>query len=250
MPIVKKSIPRKKVGFRRRRVAARHPLMRAVAKQVVKSALSRTIERKRVILRFADIAPVLAQSIYYINLSQMIAQGVTEEQRTGSSVNNPYLQLGLAWVSKAYRAPNVAMWQSATLKVIVFASDINLSTPKTAFPQAWGTGTVSTTFPQLLADDFQLQSPANRHDYTILFNKNYISNKYTDNYIAGGVETRAQINVSLGKHWQWEEQATGGINYLKGKSIYLAVYSDHVLDLANDRMGDLQVGGYLHFKDA
>lgn len=248
MVLVRKRIPKRSVRFAKRTIK-KHPIMKAVAKQVVRRALSRTIETKRVNFQINDVAPVLAQTFYYINLSQMIVQGTGEAQRTGVQVSNPYLQLGLSWVAKAYRAPNVAQWQSATLKVIVFASDINLTTPY-AFPMTFAAGTVGTTFPNLLSNDYQLEAPPNRHDYTILYNKNFISHKYTDNYIAGGVERRAHINVPLGKHWIWEDTAIAGVNYLKGKSIYLAVYSDHILDAANDRMGDCQIGGYLHFKDA
>ena len=61
--------------FKRRRLARKHPVMRAVAKQVVKTALRSAVERKRFNILPIDLS-MGATTYYQINPMQAIVEGV------------------------------------------------------------------------------------------------------------------------------------------------------------------------------
>ncbi|AXH75569.1 MAG: capsid protein [Cressdnaviricota sp.] len=239
---------------RRGNVAKRHPTMKAVAKRVVKTALSRQVERKSRIIQLAD-KQIKGTVVHWLNPLYYIPKGDQSYERLGDKLTNPRLELSLSYFHEGlpYGTTTDSSWLGSKLRVVVFKTRQQL-TPDDA--DGWtdsipGIGAVKNLF----LNDYQGSfSHLNRHDYTIMYDRTVSSMKpFYTSYPSFGPPGQLRTVISLGKEFRY----TGmGANDIAGtawgthSNIYLAVVASGVNSSDVDKMGRLQCTYRISWTDA
>lgn len=239
---------KKKMVVRRRRTY-KPKSMKAIAKRVVKTTLSRRIERKRLPVLLEDLS-MGATAYYYINPISHIVEGTDESQRVGDKLSNVRLQLGIQYYHVGTAPLGAQLWQGSQLRVIVFKT----RQQNTTTPGAWTQKTANdaTGFPSLFANQFQgTSAPVNTHEFTVLYDRTIKSS--TPNGGGNfGIPVTHRMSIPLAKSWRYTPVAplTSGPYYGKFNNIYVLVVAQGVTGSINDTVGRLQAAGYLTWSDA
>lgn len=233
---------RRKVVFRRK-----HPVMKAVAKAVVRSALAKAIERKHLLMDFTDLV-VKPETFYVCNPIAPISKGTNEHERIGDKISNVRLQLGLCYwhLGSTYAQGTAPVYSGSTLRVIVFKSNLQLN-PGVA---TWSAQLPNAgAFPKFFSQPLHpSSSPVNTHDYTILSDRRISSHRnFFTTYESFGTPAIHKMNVNLAKSFQYGDNT---VNYGKTTNIYVMVVVSMVGATSADIAGRLQCDGYLTWTDA
>lgn len=238
--------PVRPIRRRRRNVATRHPLMKAVAKRVVKTALSRQIERKRLTFSFADLS-LGGHTYYYRNILSSIVQGQTESTRIGDKVNDLRLNMSLTWAFTGRTSTGTLITTGAPLRVMLIKTRKQLSTVGNAY-QSYP-ASAAGDFPQLLANPFHLVSaPVNTHDYTVLYDKLvYSSLGMSESPYPRGNTVVHRFSVPLAKQFRFSDTDPF---FGKYSNIYLVIGTSYLGSDPSHYAGNVQSSGFLTWHDA
>lgn len=230
---------------RRGNIAKRHPVMKAVAKRVVKTALSRQIERKRLAFSFTDLS-LGALTFYYRNLLSPIVQGLTETNRIGDKINDVRLNMSLTWSFSGRTGTGTWLTTGAPLRVMVIKSRKQLNTAGNAYAL---TPSSVPDFPQIMANTYHIiNSPINTHDYTVLYDKLVYSHiPATESPYPRGNTVVHRFSLPLAKQFRFSD--TDPL-YGKYSNIYLLIGTSYQGASVSDYAGYVQSSGYLSWHDA
>lgn len=239
---------RKKVYRRRRKtLARRHPVMKAVAKSVVKRAMSKHIERKERLILMGDkvIRPTV---LHWFNPIASIPSGEEASERVGDVINNVRLNLGLSYWHEGNPYGSVEpSWHGSKLRIIVFKTRQQLvATPDSG---GWSDSLPAIGLIKgLFLNDFQgAFSEINRHDYTVLYDKTVSSVKqFFTNYASFGVPGQMRFSIPLAKQFRFSSLSQFGTQ----SNIYVAVVTSAINSDDVDSMGRLQMSGKITWQDA
>lgn len=232
---------------RRRFVGKKQTVMKAVAKRVVKNALARTLEHKRIALLLPD-RDVYYTTQYVFNPISSIAKGTSEDNRIGDQIHNAYLNLAFSFFHTGLQSGTTRVWNGTKLRIVVIRSNKQLGTGINWVASHPTTG----DFQKLFAEPLQSSiSPVNTHDYTVLADRTISSHYDWDTigtYAAPGV---AKLRVNLGKQIRFQDNpGPGGYAMTKGTQVYVIMTASNVQSGTSDLAGKVQVSGYLSFTDA
>lgn len=228
--------------YRRRRPAT----VKAVAKRVVKRAIARTLEHKRLTLVLPDLDAYHNRQYVFAPLS-ILAKGTEEYNRIGDQVHNVYLHLSFAYYHIGMQNALTRIWNGSKLRILVIRSNRVLGTGV-----AWSDNHPTTgNFPKLLAEPFQgSMSPVNTHDYTVIADRTVSSSQSWD--VAGtyGNPGVAKLRLPLGKQVRFQDTLVSGYPVSKGTQVYVIITASNVQSTVSDLAGKVQCSGYLSFTDA
>lgn len=215
-------------------VAYRRPVA-SIAKRVI----SHLTEKKHLNINRDDLV-VASQIYYYLDPMQFMTVGTGDGQRIGSKISDCWLHLSFQYNH------NSTLWGGANVRIVVVRAEQQL--PNAA--SAWQSSVASATvFPNLFTNDFQLSNafPIG-HDYTILADKVVSAKRdYTSaNYGPPGIR---KFRVKLG-NMTYENTSVSGVNYQKGRNVYVIVGVCNAGTAVTDAMGMLQFSGMLTWRDA
>ena len=230
---------------RRGNVAKRHPVMKAVAKRVVKTALSRQIERKRLAFTFTDLS-LGGLTFYYRNLLAPIVQGSTETNRIGDKINDVRLNMSLTWAFSGRESTGTLKTTGAPLRVMVIKSRKQLQTAGAGY---LSTPSSAPDFPQIMANTYHIiNSPINTHDYMVLYDKLVYSQiPSSESPYPRGNTVVHRFSLPLAKQFRFSDT-----DPLFGKysNIYLVIGTSYQSAAISDYAGYVQSSGYLSWHDA
>ena len=200
---------------------------------IAKRVISHLTERKHLNINRDDIINMLAQAWYYLDPMQFMVVGTGDGQRIGSKVSDCWLHLSFQW---NHTSTN---WNGSRVRILVIRAEQQLPN----LPATWSsTASAGGLFPNLLTNDFQLSNayPVG-HDYTILADKFVVSKRdyNTPNYGTPGLK---RFRVKLG-NMTYENTAVGGVNYQKGRNVYVLVGHCNAAVSPLDALGTLQFSG-------
>lgn len=224
----------------------RQATVKAVASRVVKRAIARTLEHKRLGIVMPDL-DVYHLHQYVMAPLSIVAKGVEEYQRVGDQIHNVYLNLGLSYFHIGLQNGLTRVWNGSKLRVIVIKSNRVLGTGMSWSDQ----NATSGTFPKLMAESLQGSvSPINTHDYTVLADRTLSSMNNWDVQGTYGAPATLRLRLSLGKQVRFQDTLVSGYPVAKGTQIYVIVTASNVQSATTDIAGKLQCSGYLSFTDA
>ena len=231
--------------FKRRRLARKHPVMRAVAKQVVKTALRSTIERKRFNILPLDLS-MGATTYYHINPMQAIVEGIEDFRRIGDKISNVTLNMGLMYYHVGTAPLGAQLWQGSKLRVLIVKSRRQL-TPATSVTNWKDEDPISGQLPGLFINAFQSSSsPIDTHNYTVLYDK-LLSPSSTPNGGGNfGIPVVHRFSKVLAKSFRFTE----GTQFGKFSNIYVIVSASGVTGGNADTIGRLQTASTISWSDA
>lgn len=233
--------------YKRRMVRRRRPVrragMKAIAKRVVKSAMARKIERKRLKIGIGD-TDLGHTTMYYISPLQHIVKGTDEGNRIGEKISNVRLNLGLEYYHNGVDFTGTYKFQGSKLRVLVVKSNRQLTTSVGAWTDT--VPGVGSTLPDLFAENYHGSfSPVNTHDYTILYDRTVSSHK-TDSTNNEGVPGILRMSVPLAKQWRYLDNSIYG----KFNNIYVVCTVSNIGGISSDYAGTVQASGYISWTDA
>lgn len=212
---------------------------RAPVASIAKRVISHLTEKKHLSINRDDLN-LAAQYWAYCDPLQFMTVGTGDGQRIGSKISNCYLTVSFHW---NHTSTN---WNGSRLRILVVRAEQQL--PNAA--GAWNlTVAPSTIFPFLLTNDYQLSSaPTIGHDYTILYDTSVVSKRdyNTPNYGTPGLK---RFTVRLGNQ-VFENTAVSGVNYQKGRNVYIICGYCNAGVTVLDVLGTLQFSGQLTWRDA
>lgn len=220
-------------------------MMKAVAKRVVKVALSRQVERKRLPFTFTDLS-ASGLTFYYRNLLAPIVQGTAETTRLGDKINNVRLNMSLTWAFTGRGSTGTLMTTGAPLRVMVIKSRKQLPTAGNAYAS---TPSSSPAFPMIMADTYHvINSPINTHDYTVLYDKLVYSHlPATESPYPRGNTVVHRFSLQLAKEFRFSDSDP---LYGKLSNLYLIIGTSYQGATTSDYAGYVQSSGYLSWNDA
>lgn len=242
--------PQRTYRRRRRNVARRHPLMKAVAKTVVKRALSRTVERKNSLQLFAD-EQLKSTIAYFYNPMKFIVKGEQPTQRVGDKLSNVSMDLALSYWHEGipYGSATDSEWAGSTLRVLVVKTPLRVSTGSTL---VWNQSLPgAAVMKNLFHNEFQGSfSPVNRYDYQVLFDRTVSSHKnYYTSYPSFGTPGQLRVRIPLAKQFRYTSIGTEG-EFSTQHNIYVIVTVSGVGSDDTDKMGRLQFSTNVSWTDA
>lgn len=228
----------------RRRRPVRRAGVKAIAKRVVKSAMARNVERKRLMFGIGD-TDLGHTTMYYISPLQHIVKGTDDVNRIGEKISNVRLNLGLEYYHNGVDSfGGTYKFQGSKLRVLVVKSNRQLTT----LPGAW-TSTPpggGSALPSLFAENYHGSfSPVNTHEYTILYDRTVSSYK-TDSTNNNGVPGLLRFSIPLAKQWRYLDNSVYG----KFNNIYIVCTVSNVGGISSDFAGKVQASGYISWTDA
>lgn len=231
--------------FKRRRLARKHPVMRAVAKQVVKTALRSTIERKRFNILPLDLS-MGAVTYYQINPMQAIVEGVEDFRRIGDKISNVTLNMGLMYYHVGTAPLGAQLWQGSKLRVLIVKSRRQVS-PAGTVTDWKSEDPVTGQLPGLFINAFQSSSsPVDTHNYTVLYDKLLPASSTPNGGGNFGIPVVHRFSKTLAKSFRY----TGGTAFGKFSNIYVIVSASGVTGGNNDTIGRLQTAATISWSDA
>ena len=231
--------------FKRRRLARKHPVMRAVAKQVVKTALRSTVERKRFNILPLDLS-MGATTYYQINPMQAIVEGVEDYRRIGDKISNVRLQMGLMYYHVGTAPLGAQLWQGSKLRVLIVKSRRQL-TPGGTVTDWKNEDPISGQLPGLFLNAFQsTSSPVDTHNYTVLYDKTLAPSSTPNGGGNFGIPVVHRFSKTLAKSFRYVE----GTSFGKFSNIYVIVTASGVTGGNNDTIGRLQTAAGISWTDA
>ena len=231
--------------FKRRRLARRHPVMRAVAKQVVKTALSRVVERKKFNILPEDLS-MGATTYYQINPMQAVVEGVEEFRRIGDKISNVRLQMGLMYYHVGTAPLGAQLWQGSKLRVLIVKSRRQLIPPTTVtnWKEEFPSG---GQLPGLFLNAYQCSSsPVDTHNYTVLYDKTLAPSSTPNGGGNFGIPVVHRFSKTLAKSFRFVE----GTSFGKFSNIYVVVCASGVTGGNADTVGRLQCASAISWNDA
>lgn len=211
---------------------------------VVKAQLSRVTETKRLIYGPQD-RNLYADEIYYVNPIYSISVGSGYTQREGNMLSNAWLNCsGQVATLGTNVTGGTDKLQQIQFRIMVVKCNQQLSTVVN-----WATTTIgAASFPNLLYNDYHLQSTANRHDYQVLYSRviKPAPKPYPITAASGlyGPLASWNFNVKLG-NLRYED--TGG--FLKGNQIYILIWAHSRGATTGDTLGAMQSNYAVTWKD-
>lgn len=215
-------------------VAYRRPVA-TIAKRVI----SHLTEKKHLSINRDDVA-MKALIYYYTDPMQFMTVGTGDGQRIGSKISDCWLTISFAW---NHTSTN---WNGSVLRILVVRSELQLPNAASAWQQD---AAPPTSFKFLFSNDFQISSaPTIGHDYVILADRRVTSERQynTPNFAVPGVK---RFKVKLG-NMTFMNDTIGGVNYQKGKNVYIICGICNAGAGALDTIGTLQFSGLLEWRDA
>ena len=231
--------------FKRRRLARRHPVMRAVAKQVVKTALSKTMERKRFNILPLDLS-MGTTTFYQLNPMQAIVEGIEEYRRIGDKISNVKLTMGLMYYHVGTAPLGAQLWQGSKLRVLIVKSRRQL-TPAVSVTNWKDEDPVSGQLPGLFLNQYQgSSSPVDTHNYTVLYDKLLAPSSTPNGGGNFGIPVVHRFSKTLAKSFRFVE----GTSFGKFSNIYVVIVASGVTGGNNDTIGRLQTAASISWNDA
>lgn len=229
----------------KRRVAKRQPGMKAIAKRVVKNALSRQVERKRLDILPLDLS-MGTTTFYQINPMQAIVEGVEDFKRIGDKISNVRLTMGLMYYHVGTAPLGAQLWQGSKLRVLIVKSRRQLTPP--ANVADWKSeDPISGQLPGLFINAYQsTSSPIDTHNYTVLYDRTLAPSSTPNGGGNFGIPVVHRFTKTLAKSFRYTE----GTAFGKFSNIYVVVTASGVTGGNNDTIGRLQTAARLSWTDA
>lgn len=240
--------------YRRRRVAKRQPAMKAIAKRVVKTALSRQVERKYKTFLFQD-KQVMSTVLHWFNPLYSVTKGDDPDQRVGDKLTNVRLDLAMSYWHEGlpYGETVNSEWLGSRLRVIVFRTRQRI----TPSPDATG---YSNSLPAigavkgLFLNEYQGSfAPINKFDYHVVYDRTLSSKKdFYTSYPSFGAPAQLRVSIPLAKEFRYSslEPVSGQTVWGTGSNYYVAVVASGIGSDDVDKMGRLQSMARLSWTDA
>lgn len=195
-------------------------------------------ERKRVFIGMNDLQVKFING-YFMNPMSWSVIGTGPNQRIGDKISDVYLNLGFQYVHNS-----AATWEGSCLRIVIFKSQVAVG----SLTSSWNSAG-SSNFPDLFNDYNQISStPTLRDNYVILYDKVIRSTRQLTGS-SNGQPAVHRFNKKLCTTAQFETYNIAGTVYLKGFNYFVMVGASAVGSVNTDNVGQLQVDGFLYFRD-
>jgi len=243
-----------KITFKRRRRRPR--TVKAIAKRVVKRALSQKVERKNKLMLLPD-KQVMSTVLHWFNPLYKIEKGTKSFQRVGDKLTNLRLDLAMSYWHEGlpYGESANAEWLGSRLRVLVIKTRQRIAPDSLSVANEWSNSLPAIgAFKSLFLNDYQGSfAPINKYDYTVVYDKTLSSSKpFYTSYPSFGIPAQMRVSIPLAKEFRYSSMGEDEANstaWSTQSNYYVAVVSSGVGSDDVDKMGRLQTVARLSWTD-